>query len=336
MADHLVATFWRTERRAGRPPDVETALAELYRETGQRAYLDLARQFVEQRGHGLAGDSGRGHRYLQDHLPIRDTVTLEGHAVRALYLEAGVTDVASGDRRRRPAGRLGPRWEDMVATKTYLTGGNGSRHSGRGFGDRFELPPDRAYNETCAAIASFHWSWRLLLATGDARYADLHGTLLYNAFGASISTDGQRFFYVNPLQRRARPFRGGRPGPPAGVVLLRLLPAEHHAAAASLQHYLATMSVGHPVRAPVHRARNGAGGGLGVQVDTGYPWSGEVRCGSRAAPPGPCGLALRVPAWTRTRSLLVNGEPVQATAGAGYLLCTRTWRPGDVLAASST
>jgi hypothetical protein len=68
----------------------------------------------------------------------------------------------------------------MVATKTALTGGNGSRHSGEAFGDSFELPPDRAYNETCAAIASFQWSWRLLLATGDGRYADLMERVLYN------------------------------------------------------------------------------------------------------------------------------------------------------------
>ena len=112
------------------------------------------------------------------------------------------------------------RWDDMVTAKTYLTGGNGSRHATEGFGDRFELPPDRAYNETCAAIASFHWSWRLLLATGQARYADLMERVLYNAFGASISTDGRRFFYVNPLQRRTDHFEGDDPG---------RRPAEHHA-----------------------------------------------------------------------------------------------------------
>jgi uncharacterized protein len=337
VADHLVATFGGQERGLDGHPEVETALAELYRETGQRAYLDLARQFVEQRGHGLAGDSGRGHRYLQDHLPIRDTVTLEGHAVRALYLEAGVTDVASetGDADLL-AGSV-RRWEDMVATKTYLTGGNGSRHSDEAFGDRFELPPDRAYTETCAAIASFHWSWRLLLATGDARYADLMERLLYNAFGASISTDGQRFFYVNPLQRRYDHVEEDDPARRHEWFSCACCPPNIMRLLASVQHYLASTAgdtlylhqfTGATVTTPL------AGGTLDVAVSADLPWSGEVTVRVTQAPAGPCGLALRVPAWSGSPQLLVNGEPVQATAAQGYLTVTRTWQPGDVLAAT--
>jgi uncharacterized protein len=335
VADHLVATFGGREKGLDGHPEVETALAELYRETGQQAYLELASQFVEQRGHGLAGDSGRGHRYLQDHLPIRETMTEEGHAVRALYLEAGVTDVASetGD-----AGLLASsihRWEDMVAAKTYLTGGNGSRHSDEAFGDRFELPPDRAYTETCAAIASFHWSWRLLLATGDARYADLMERLLYNAFGASISTDGQRFFYVNPLQRRYDHVVEDDPARRHEWFSCACCPPNIMRLLASLQHYLASTAgdtlylhqfTGATVAAPL------AGGTLDVVVAAGLPWSGEVTVRVTHAPAGPCGLALRVPAWSGSPQLLVNGEPVQATEAQGYLTVTRTWQPGDVLA----
>jgi DUF1680 family protein len=226
FADHLVEHFLGREAGIDGHPVVETALAELYRETGYQPYLDLARQFIEQRGHGMIGDSGFGRRYLQDHEPVRQATTEVGHVVRALYLEAGVADVAveTGD-----AGLLGTslgRWADMVAAKTYLTGGNGSRHEGESFGDRFELPPDRAYNETCAAIASFQWAWRLLLATGDAGYADLMERILYNGFASSTATNGTRFFYVNPLPGS---LREGRSGPAPGVVQLRLLPAQHHA-----------------------------------------------------------------------------------------------------------
>ncbi len=212
LADHLVRTFAGQERGLDGHPIIETALAELYRETGNPDYLDLARQFVDQRGHGLAGDSGLGRRYLQDHAPVRSLDTTVGHAVRALYLEAGVADVAAelGDRSLLETSLR--RWDDMVATKTYLTGGTGSRHVDEGFGDRYELPPDRAYNETCAAIASFHWTWRLLLATGDAKYADHMERILYNGFGAAVATDGQRFFYVNPLQRREDHFEKDDPG----------------------------------------------------------------------------------------------------------------------------
>ena len=229
LADHLVREFAGQERGLDGHPVIETALAELYRETGTAAYLQLARQFVDQRGRGLAGNSGMGRRYLQDHLPVRATDTEVGHVVRALYLEAGVTDVAAeaGDRELLESSVR--RWDDMVAAKTYLTGGNGSRHADEGFGDRFELPPDRAYNETCAAIASFQWCWRLLLATGDATYADHMERVLYNGFGAAIATEGAAVLLRQPAAAPRGPLREGRPRPAPRVVQLRLLPAEHHA-----------------------------------------------------------------------------------------------------------
>src|SRR6201995_891874 len=335
VADQLVATFAGREIGVDGPPEVEPALAELYRETGERPYLDLARQFVEQRGHGLAGDSGRGHRYLQDYLPVREAVTEEGHAVRALYLEAGVADVASETGDAELLATSIRRWEDMVATKTYLTGGNGSRHPDEAFGDRFELPPDRAYNETCAAIASFHWSWRLLLATGDARYADLMERLLYNAFGAAISTDGQKFFYVNPLQRRSDHVEGDDPARRHEWFSCACCPPNIMRLLASVQHYLASTDgrtlflhqfAGAEVTAPL------GPGTLAVAVSADLPWTGEVTVRVKQAPDGPAGLALRVPAWSGTPRLRVNGELADpGPAALGYVTVTRTWRPGDVL-----
>ncbi|HEY3881750.1 MAG TPA: beta-L-arabinofuranosidase domain-containing protein, partial [Trebonia sp.] len=122
LADHLVKDFAGQGRGLDGHPLVETALVELYRETGATAYRDLAAQFVEQRGRGLAGDSGFGHRYLQDHLPVRERTTEVGHAVRALYLEAGVTDVATETNDTELLNGSITRWADMVATKTSLTG----------------------------------------------------------------------------------------------------------------------------------------------------------------------------------------------------------------------
>jgi DUF1680 family protein len=144
FADHLVDVFADGQAGLDGHPIIETALVELYRETGNERYLGLASQFVEQRGHGRAGDSGFGSRYLQDHRPVRQLTSVTGHAVRALYLEAGVVDVAveTGDAELLASSIA--RWEDMVATKTSVTGGNGSRHFGEAFGDAYELPPDRA------------------------------------------------------------------------------------------------------------------------------------------------------------------------------------------------
>ena len=227
----------------------------------------------------------------------------------------------------------------MVATKTALTGGNGSRHSGEAFGDAFELPPDRAYNETCAAIASFQWSWRLLLATGEARYADLMERLLYNGFGASISADGQRFFYVNPLQRRADHFENDLTRPPPRVVLLRVLPAEHHAhRAPRSQHYLATVAGDvlylHQFAGSQIAAQLPAGARAAGRSRTDYPWSGGVEIRVRAGPGGrvrPRGPDPRLePRGVRSR---LNGEPLPTPADdRGYLVVRRRWQPGDVLA----
>jgi uncharacterized protein len=326
LADNLVRTFAGQEKGLDGHPIIETALVELYRETGRRDYLELARQFVEQRGHGLAGDSGLGRRYLQDHVPVRSLDTTVGHVVRALYLEAGVADVAAelGDRSLLETSLR--RWDDMVATKTYLTGGNGSRHVDEGFGDRFELPPDRAYNETCAAIASFHWAWRLLLATGGARYADHMERVLYNGFGAAVATDGQRFFYVNPLQRRADHFEKDDPGRRRAWFSCACCPPNIMRLLASLEHYLATTS-GDTLHMHQYTGSRLSGADLELEVTTDYPWSGAVYLRVLAAPGAERGIALRVPAWSARTRIAVNHEDQEAAAG--YHQLRRRWQPGD-------
>jgi len=334
FADHLVDHFLGRQEGIDGHPIVETALAELYRETGHEPYLRLASQFIEQRGHGLIGDSGFGHRYLQDHEPVRDTVTQVGHVVRALYLDAGVADVAAETGDAPLLASSLTRWADMVAAKTYLTGGNGSRHEGESFGDRFELPPDRAYNETCAAIASFQWAWRLLLATGDAAYADLMERVLYNGFASSTATGGTRFFYVNPLQRRADHFEKDDPGRRREWFSCACCPPNIMRTMASLQHYLATASggtlyvqqfTGATLSAPL------AGGLLSLEMATDYPWSGTIGLRVTGAPPRSCGLAVRVPAWSPLPHIRLNEDLIEAAPEGGYLVVRRQWRPGDVL-----
>jgi DUF1680 family protein len=335
FADHLVEVFAGRKAGIDGHPVIETALAELYRETGHEPYLGLASQFIEQRGHGLIGDSGFGRRYLQDDEPVRQSTAIVGHAVRALYLEAGVVDVAveRGDEELLAASVT--RWEDMVGGKTSLTGGVGSRHSGESFGDVFELPPDRAYNETCAAIASIQWSWRLLLATGESRYADLIERALYNGVGAAISADGHRFFYVNPLQRRDGHYEGDDPGRRREWFSCACCPPNIMRLLASLGHYVATTAAdvlyvhqfaGATVEAHV------AGGALRIDMTTGYPWSGTVNIEVRKAPPDACGLAVRIPGWSRGARFSVNGSVVTSGSGdLGYLVVRRHWMPGDVL-----
>jgi DUF1680 family protein len=330
LADHLVREFAGRDRGLDGHPVIETALAELYRETGTAAYLELARQFVDQRGHGLAGNSGLGRRYLQDHLPVRESPVEVGHVVRALYLEAGVTDVAVEMRERSLLESSVRRWDDMVAAKTYLTGGNGSRHATEGFGDRLELPPDRAYNETCAAIASLHWSWRLLLATGDPKYADHMERVLYNGFGAAIATGGQRFFYVNPLQRREDHFEKDDPGRRRVWFNCACCPPNIMRLIASLDHYLAAEN-GDTLYVHQYTGSRLSGAGLDLEVTTDYPWSGAIYLCVLAAPQAARGLALRVPAWSAATRVWVNNDPERTGVSPGYHVLHRPWRPGDVV-----
>lgn len=343
FADHIDATFG-----PGKPvdavcghPEIETALVELYRETGERRHLDLAAYFMDRRGQGTLGDGAEdreadrrpGAPYWQDHAPVRDATEVTGHAVRQLYLLAGAADLAAetGDARLRKA--LVRLWEDMAATKAYLTGGVGSRHALEAFGDAYELPPDRAYAETCAAIASIQFGWRMALLTGEARYSDLIERTLYNGFLSGVSLDGDRWLYVNPLQvredctgphgdqgaRRTEWFRCACCPPN----VMRLL--------ASLPHYVAS---GDADGLQLHQYASGsyAAGGGAVRVGTGYPWEGRIAVVVDEVPgDGEWTLSLRVPHWADKYGVTVNGEPVAPRAENGWLRLRRRWRPGETV-----
>ncbi|MGV9847555.1 glycoside hydrolase family 127 protein [Streptomyces sp. NPDC003442] len=347
-ADLIDATFGpgKDETVCGHP-EIETALVELYRETGERRYLDLAGYFVDRRGRGSLGDGPPeaspgprpGAPYWQDHVPVREATAVAGHAVRQLYLLAGAADVAAetGDEGLRDA--LVRLWEDMAATKTYLTGGVGSRHELESFGDAYELPPDRAYAETCAAIAAIHFGWRMALLTGEARYSDLVERTLFNGFASGVSIDGERWLYVNPLRVRhddenRKAATGDRSAHRTPWFRCACCPPNVMRLLASLPHYMAS---GDAEGLQLHQYASGsyeAGGGA-VRVGTGYPWEGRIAVVVDAAPPDEdWTLSLRVPHWARTYEATVGGEPVAERAENGWLRLRRRWRPGETVVLS--
>ena len=332
-ADHLVATFGpgRREGVCGHP-EIETALVELYRLTGRGDYLDLAKYFVDARGHGLLGPGLFGTAYYQDRVPLREMRAVEGHAVRWVFLAAGAADVSAETGDRTLLDALAAQWEEMVRGKTYLTGGIGARWEGECFGDPYELPPEAAYCETCAAYGSVLWSWRMLLATGEARYADLIERTLYNAMLAGLSLDGTGFFYANPLQLRSEGYhtssRSARHGrrPWFGTACC---PPNVMRALSSLDHYLSTQDSG---GVQLHQYAAGTVRALPVElaVATDYPWDGLVEVRVAAAPSRPWTLSLRVPAWCGSPTATLNGRPVPQPPRPGeYLRLHRTWQPGD-------
>lgn len=338
FVEHIDGVF-RLAARPGTPghPEIETALVELYRLTGRRRHLELAAYFIDQRGHRLLGPGHHGASYFQDHVPVREAREVSGHAVRALYLAAGVTDLYLETGEPALMAVMQAQWDDMVGGKTYLTGGLGAHHQDEAFGDRYELPPDRCYGETCAAIASIMWNWRMLLATGEGRFADLFERTLYNAFLVGLSRDGKGFAYVNPLQvregHRDPVERGARRQPWYWVAccppnVMRLL--------ASLEHYLATADT---TGIQLHQYAPGAiasdrpqAGPVVLGIDTEYPWQGEIVVRVVEAPAEPWELRLRVPAWSAGAVPTVNGKAVATPTQAGYTSIRRRWRAGDVVA----
>ncbi len=225
----------------------------------------------------------------------------------------------------------------MVATRSYLTGGVGSRHSDEAFGDPFELPPDRAYAETCAAIASVMLAWRLLLATGDPDCADVIERTMFNGVLSGVSVEGTGFFYVNPLQRRTN-------GTAASAVSAgdgrrqpwypcACCPPNVMRTLSSWPQYLATAEEGgiqlHQYASATFRA-DVAGGTVRLAVETDYPWSGEIAVTVQESPDRPWALSMRIPAWTRSATLRIGSdEPSQVPDGARTIVETRDWQAGD-------
>ena len=341
LADHVYDEFG-PDGRVGvcGHPEIEMALVELARATGEDRYLKLATLFVERRGAGTLGPHPFGPKYFQDDLPVRAVTTLRGHAVRALYLASGALDVATETGDADLAAAVRAQWASAVARRTYITGGIGSHHLDEAFGADFELPPDRAFSETCAGIASVMLSWRLLLGTGEDKYADLIERTLLNNVLASPRADGRAFYYANTLHQRT-------PGTVAGDETL----VSHRAEAglrgawfdvsccptnvartlASVAMYFATAS---DDGIQLHQygdyrvSTELAGGPVTVQVSSDYPASGEIVLTVAEAPPTELSLRLRVPGWAHGAAE-PSEEPTARTGG--HLEFRRVFRAGDTL-----
>ena len=333
FVDHIHGVFGPGRREtADGHAEIETALVELYRETGERHHLDLAGFFLDQRGRDRIGPNRHDSpAAFQDRVPVREATTVEGHAVRALYLTTGAADLCLETGDAALLDTLARQWLDMVEGKLYVTGAAGARHLAESFGQPYELPSDLAYGETCAAIASITWSWRMLLATGQARYADLIERTLYNAVLASVSLGGEEYFYVNPLASNGELehlHRGGCRRKPWHLVAC--CPPNVMRLVASLGHYVATRDTS-GLQIHQYAAARIATAGLALRMETDYPWDGRVRLAFEEGTAGACTLALRVPGWCAGASARVNGREAPGDVAGGYLRLDRAWSRGDLV-----
>jgi DUF1680 family protein len=328
LADHIVATFNPMGRQgADGHPEIEMALVELSRDTGDERYRHQAQFFVDQRGQHPPTISGK--EYHQDHAPVRAQHEVVGHAVRALYLYAGMTDLYAETGEQALWETLDTLWRNLQGRKIYITGGAGARHEGEAFGDDYELPNRRAYAETCAAIAHVMWAWRLLLVTGEACYGDALETALYNGVLSGISLDGETYFYENPLadrgNHRRQPWFGTACCPPNVARLLASLPG----------YVYTTSDKGLWVHLYATGTATAALTDVGVvtlRQQTNYPWDGEITLTIDPPDVALFSLFLRVPKWAEGASVTVNDEVIGAPVRPGhYMEIRRQWAQGDVV-----
>ncbi|MBN1783133.1 glycoside hydrolase family 127 protein [bacterium] len=326
---------------------VETGLIQLYDITKNQRYLELAKYFLDIRGdsttHHLNGD------YSQDHLPVVEQTEAVGHAVRALYMFAGMTDIAVMFQDPDYLRAVHAIWDNVVNKKMYITGGLGARHGGESFGDNYELPNLTAYNESCAAIGSVYWNHRLFLLTGDSKYYDIIERTLYNGLISGISLDGKRFFYPNPTESDGQyKFNMGsctrQPWFDCSCCptnLIRFIPSIPDLIYAfDRENLYVNLYIAGQAEMPVNGKK------VRIVQQSGYPWNGHIELSVRPENPAEFCLKIRIPGWAVNRpvpgelyaytepsgqkvTLKVNGKAQKVKVNRGYAEIRKMWEEGD-------
>jgi len=353
-ADLLVRTFGPGKRRAfPGHQEVEIGLCKLYRVTGNRQYLDLARFFLDERGHYHGGETYpadspfviyNSEEYLQNHKPVLEQDEAVGHAVRATYMYSGMADVSALGGWPEYAAASDRLWDNVAGKKLYITGGIGSAGEYEAFGADYELPNAHAYAETCASIGNVLWNQRLFELHGDAKYIDVLERILYNGLISGVSLSGDRFFYQNPLESGGKYERSAWfevACCPANVArFLPTLPGYVYAAGGD-SLYINLFAAG---SANIELA----GRSIHLIQETKYPWEGTVRILVNARPGGTFTVKLRIPGWSQNKPvptdlyrfldrseqpvrLWVNRKPVDVKIEKGYALLRRKWRSNDLI-----
>ncbi len=353
-ADLLVKTFGPGKRHVAPGHEiVEMGLVRLYRITGKKDYLDLAKFFIDERGKRqydkTANDEWKNGMYWQDDEPVVDQDAAEGHAVRAMYLYSGMADVAAltGDKQYIDA--IDRIWNNMVGKKIYVQGGIGAVPNGERFGADYELPNATAYNETCAAIGDVFWNQRMFLLHGDSKYIDVLEKVLYNGLISGVGLDGKSFFYTNAMQitdgfthPAMEPTRSGwfecSCCPTNMVRFLPSLPGYIYAQKGN------SIYVNLFIAGTANISLNNKNVKI-TQVNN-YPWSGALSLSVEPQSPARFNVLVRIPGWSRAKAIpsdlysfenkaasnvviKLNGRPVKYTMQNGYAVINSQWKKGD-------
>lgn len=391
-ADRIVEDFrGKDAKHTPGHEEIEIALLRLYQITRHQPYLEMARQFIEQRGRDpffalsllkqnfsveargkyvkqkkqeyLAAHpdfkpfqlppgnvakkpwnatlrwniNALSGKYFQQHAPVRKQTAPVGHSVRFAYLETAIAMLAreTGDQTLVPA--LERAWERMATRRMYVTGGIGSLPAIEGFGNDYELDPEYAYAETCAALGSMLWNWEMAQLTGEAKYSDLFEWQLYNAAAVGMGMDGNAYLYNNPLA-----CRGGVTRKPWYAV--PCCPSNLSRAWADIGKYIFSSNQNelwiHQYISSQHETDFAK-----LELHSDLPWNGNVRI--KIESPAEFPLHLRLPSWSESPQVKLNGEPIAQNAislapparasmrsaqlRSVFLSLARAWSPADLL-----
>ncbi len=326
----------------------EMALAKLYDVTGEEKYRDLGLYFVNERGkkpyyydtehpENAGQKDGLRYDYYQAHLPVREQSEALGHAVRAVYLYSGMADFArmtSDEALKAACERL---WNDITQAKMYVTGGIGSTHMGEAFTYAYDLPGDTAYAETCASIGMIFFAHRMLKLNPDSKYADTMERELYNIVLGGMGLDGTSFFYVNPLEvvpeachkdsrkEHVKPVRqkwfGCACCPPN---LARLI--------GSIGTYVFTETddtVFVHLYMGTHMEKKLQSGTARIDIQSGFPWNGNVSIRVECEAEETFTIALRIPDWGQDYKITGECGSTQKEKN-GYLYLTKAWKSDTI------
>lgn len=330
-------------------PSHYMGVVEMYRATGNPRYLELSKNLIDIRGMVENGTDDN-----QDRIPFREQYNAMGHAVRANYLYAGVADVYAETGEAQLMKNLTSIWNDIVNRKMYVTGACGALYDGtspdgtcyepdsiqkvhQSYGRAYQLPNSTAHNETCANIGNMLFNWRMLESTGDAKYADIVETALYNSVLSGVSLDGKRYFYTNPLRLSDDfPYTLRWPRERQEYISCFCCPPNTLRTICEAQNYAYTVSENAlwcNLYGQSELTTKLGKHDLEVSQVTGYPYDGKVMLTFRAVPKKQeMALHLRIPAWCDRATVKVNGEVVDVPVKANtYATLNRVWKKGDVV-----
>ena len=327
-ADYICSIFGEGKRDwVPGHPEIELALVKLYRETGKKEYLYLSHFLLEERGRCKADWKEDYREYYVDVEPVSELTHICGHAVRCMYLFAGMADYATqtGDTSYIPA--LDRLWENVVYAKMYQTGGIGSSRVNEGFTEDYDLPNREAYCETCASVGMVMWGQRMNMLKGDAKYVDVLERVMYNGALAGISLSSDRFFYVNPLasdgDHHRKPWYGTACCPSQ---ISRFLPSiGGYVYALSDKTLWVNLFVGSKTEVELDGCK------VAISQATSYPWDGAVFLKLDPSSPAVFSVKLRIPSWCHDWQIKVNGLKVNCSPEYGYVHIHRKWRTGDTI-----